>query len=131
LGLIVTFGQLPRRDLQFSRFEFRARHCLLPNFYSEHIKSRILLKCVTPKDILPPRTFEHFCAILFEAESTLRANEQPKIRVSNFASDCYSESPEIAPASNQTSQNTGLQGRIGNPQHRRNLHGHIRSTQSI
>jgi hypothetical protein len=105
----------------------------IPNFYSEHIKSRNLLKYMTPQDITlfyyeHLNTSAQFCS---PRNPLFSPNERPKIRVSNFASGCYSESPEIAPASNQLSQNTALQGRIRSAPHRRNMHGHIRGTQSV
>ena len=105
----------------------------IPNFYSEHIKSRNLLKYMTPQDITI-FYYEHLnTSAQFYSRRNQRCspNERPKIRVSNFASGCYSESPEIAPASNQLSQNTALQGRIRSAHYRRNLHGYIRGTQSI
>ena len=96
-------------------------------------KSRNLLKYMTPQDITifyyeHLNTSAQFCS---PRNPLFSQNERPKIRVSNFASGCYSESPEIAPASNQLSQNTALQGRIRRAPHRRNLHGYIRGTQSI
>ena len=95
--------------------------------------SRNLLKYMTPHDI----TFFYYEHLNASAQfcsprnQRFSPNQRPKIRVSNFASGCYSESPEIAPASNQLSQNTALQGRIRSAPHRRNLHGYIRGTQSI
>ena len=96
-------------------------------------KSRNLLKYMTPHDITlfyyeHLNTSAQFCS---NRNQRCSQNERPKIRVSNFASGCYSESPEIAPASNQLSQNTALQRRIRSAHHRRNLHGYIRGTQSI
>jgi hypothetical protein len=88
---------------------------------------------MTPKDITffydeHLNTSAQFCS---NRNQRFSPNERPKIRVSIFPSGCYSESPEIAPASNQLSQNTALQGRIGSAHHRRNLHGYIRGTESL